>query len=194
MRPHELVLQARTDAAGVQGHAPDLRVARREVLGEEDVGEFRVAVADPGVVVGHGALDVSEGEAALGGEQVAAGAEVDDADVGVGFFGGGAAQGGEKLGGQEGVADVVGAELDFVAVFGGAGGHGHDAGVVHEDVEAGGGGGKGVGGLLDGGEGGEVEFEEGDIGVGDLFLDGGDCGFSFGGGAGGEVDAGVMLG
>lgn len=47
------------------------------------------------------------------------------------------------------MADVVGAELDLVAVLCGACRHSHDAGVVHEDIEAGGGGVEGVGGVFD---------------------------------------------
>ncbi len=193
MRFHELILQARGYAAGGHGDAFDLRVALREVLCEEDIGEFGVPVAGPGVVRRHWRSNVCEDEAALGRDLVAGGAEVDDADVGIGFLGG-FAESGEENGGQEGVADMVSTELDFVAFLCRTWGHGHDAGVIHKDVEAKGGGEKGVGGFLDGGEGGEVEFEEGDVSGGDLFFDGGDCGFGFGAGSGGKVDVGVAFG
>ena len=55
---------------------------------------------------------------------MACGAEVHDADVGVGFGGCFEELGHEEFG-EEGVAHVVGAELDFVAFFccGGLGGH-----------------------------------------------------------------------
>ena len=43
---------------------------------------------------------------------------------------------------------MVGAELDLVAFFRGGCGNCHDAGVIHEDVEAGGGGIEGVCGDL----------------------------------------------
>ena len=47
---------------------------------------------------------------------MAFGGEVDDPDVCGGVFGGGEESGEEELG-EEGVAHVVGAELDFVAIF-----------------------------------------------------------------------------
>lgn len=193
MRFEELAREARLDGAGVHGDAFDARVALREVLGEEDVGELGVPVASPGAVVGHGPTGVGECEAAFGSEFVADGGEVDDADVRVGFFGG-FEQCGEEFGGEAGVADVVGAELDLVAFLSGAGGDGHDAGVVHEDVEAWGRGVEGVGGFFDGFEGGEIELEEGDVGIGNFFLDGGNCGFGFRGGSGSEVDVSVTFG
>ena len=76
------------------------------------------------------------------------------------------------------MTDVVGAELDFVA-FGSEGGWpGHDAGVEHEGVETGVGlGGDAGGGGFDGGEGGEVEFDEGNARGGDGGLDIGDGGW-----------------
>ncbi len=92
------------------------------------------------------------------------------------------------------MADVIGAELDLVAFLCGAWGHGHDAGVVHENVEAGGGGIKGVGGLFDRFEGGEIKLEERNVGLGDFFLHGGNCGFGFRGVSGGEVDVSVVFG
>ncbi len=136
VRLDELLLQPSVNTARVHGGAFDIRVALRKIFGEEDVGEFGLAVARPGAVVGHWPFDVGEYKAAFGTPHVAGGAQVDDADIGVGLFGS-FAQCGEESGGQEGVADVVGAELDLVAFFCGAWGHGHNAGVVHEDVEAG---------------------------------------------------------
>ena len=177
----------------MHGNAFDLRVALREIFGEEDVGEFGLPVARPGVAVCHWPGDFGKGETAFDSKEMARGAEVDDADVGVGFFGG-LAQSREEFGSQQGVSDVVGAELDLVAFFRCDGGHGHDAGVVYEDVEAGGGRRESIGGRLDGGKGGKVESEEADIGVGEFLFYGGDCGFGFGGGSGGEVDVGVVFG
>ena len=91
------------------------------------------------------------------------------------------------------MADVIGTELDLVAVLGGAWGHRHHAGVVYEDIEAGRGGGEGVGGLFDGVKRGEVEFQKGDVGVGNLFFDGGNGGLGFGRSAGGEVNPALCL-
>ena len=69
---------------------------------------------------------------------------------------------------QQRVPQVVSSEMDLVAVFSQSRGNGRNAGVTDEDVEAGGG--EFLGGGLDGGEGGEVAFDEGEF-------DGGDCGF-----------------
>ena len=93
MRLHKLILQARADAARMHGYAPDVWVPLRQVLGEQDVGEFRVPIAGPGTMLGHGPLGLREDEAAARRPPVAFGAEADDADVGVGL-GGGFAQGG----------------------------------------------------------------------------------------------------
>lgn len=83
--------------------------------------------------------------------------------------------------------EVVYAHLDFETFGSGGGGDGHDAGVVHEDVQARGAGCDFSCGGGDGGERGEVE---GEVGYGYVwvgFLEGGDRGLAFGGGAGGEV-------
>ena len=113
----------------MDGHGCDGRVLLSQHAAEEDVREFGLAVARPGVVVGHVGFASFGHESGFGGEFVAFGGEVDDADVGVGLCGG-FFQGGEEELGEEGVADVVGAELGFVAVFGEAGGLGHYAGRV----------------------------------------------------------------
>lgn len=72
----------------MHGGAVDARVAFCEILGEENVGEFGLPVARPGVVLGHGPIDVREHQAASRSYHVASGAEIDDTDIGVGFFGG----------------------------------------------------------------------------------------------------------
>ena len=72
---------------------------------------------------------------------------------------------------------MVGAELDFVVLWREGEGDGHDACVVDEDVEAGGLGLERLCGLGDGCEGGEVEREIGDFGIGDFFFDDGNSGF-----------------
>ena len=193
MRFHELILQTRGHAARRHGDAFDLGIALRKVLCEENVGEFGVPVAGPGVVRRHWRSGVRKGEATLGCDEVAGGAEVDNADVGIGFLGG-FPESGEENGGQEGMADMVSTKLDFVAFLCCTWRHGHDPGVIHEDVEARGGGEEGVGGFLDGGKRGEVEFEEGDVSGRDVFFDGGDCGFGFRASSGGEKDVGVVFG
>ncbi len=84
--------------------------------------------------------------------------QVDDPDIGLRFCRRGL-QDREKLLGEEEVADVVGAELDLVAFFCECRWLRHDAGVVHEDVEAVVIFEEGLRGGFDGGEGSEVEFE-----------------------------------
>ena len=116
----------------MDGHGCDGGVLLSQHAAEEDVREFGLAVARPGVVVGHVGFASFGHESGFGGEFVAFGGEVDDADVGVGLCGG-FFQGGEEEFGEEGVADVVGAELGFVAVFGEGGGLGHYAGRVLGD-------------------------------------------------------------
>ncbi|KAM3070705.1 hypothetical protein ACMFMF_008156 [Clarireedia jacksonii] len=76
-----------------------------------------------------------------------------------GFGGGGVQKGREEQLGDEGVREVVYAELNLVAVGGEARGHGHDAGVAEEDVN--GAGGEELHGGMDGMERGEVHGEEG---------------------------------
>ena len=102
--------------------------------------------------------------------------------------GGGTLEGGEEVLDEEGVRELVDAELVLVAVLGGAAGDGHDAGVADEDVQPGGLGEEGLAGGVDGGEGGLVAGEEGDGGQrgdGSRFCnDGGGAG----GVAPGEVD------
>ena len=89
--------------------------------------------------------------------------EGDDADVGVGLFGCGL-EGGEEEFGEEEVAEVVGAELDFEAFFGLTQWDGHDACIEHEDIEALGFFLKCFSGGANGGEGGQVQGEIGDLG------------------------------
>lgn len=120
-------------------HRDDLEV--RVLLGQRPgivyVGELAVGVARLRARLGHGGLEPVGGaqEAALGGPLQRRGQE-DDADVAAAGQGGRALEAGEQQLRQERRADVVGAELDLVAVGGQALGHVHDAGVVDEDVEA----------------------------------------------------------
>ena len=192
----EVVQQVRLHAAGVDGDGFDIGIAFRELLGEEHVGEFRVAVARVRVVGLHRRGGFVGQEAALGRKTFAGGGEVDDAHIGVGFFvvGGPEEERHEQFG-QQGVAHVVRAELDLVAVFGEGGREGHNAGVVDEEVETRAGGEHGGGGPLHGGEGTEVEFEEGDaaFGAGVCFHDLGHGGVEFGARAGGQVEFGRVV-
>lgn len=102
---------------------------------------------------------------------------------------------GQEEFGEEEVAEVVGAELDFVAFIGETWWLRHDARVVHEDVEALIGVGEGLSGGFDGGEGAEVQFEVVDE-VGGVWDYGGDAfhgGVVLGLGTGAEVDLGRVV-
>ena len=132
---HERAREIRHHSARMDGHGCDGGVLLRQHAGEEDVGELGLAVSRPGVVVGHVGFAGLGHESGFGGEFVAFGGEVDDPDVGVGLCGGFFQNGKEELG-EEGVADVVCAELCFVAVFCEAGGLGHYAGRALEDYNA----------------------------------------------------------
>ena len=141
-------------------------------------------------------VEVGHVDAAFGGHEVrGGGGDPDDADrVGGGIGGGGGEDGLQEFGEEEG-GDVVGAELEFVALLGrGALGGDHDAGVVPEDVEAVIVFEEGVCGCFDGGEVVEVEVERveragGFRGAG---LDGGDGIVDLGYVACCDVDFGVM--
>lgn len=99
-----------------------LRVAVAQRPRVQQVRELGRAVAREGVGV-CGSCWVQDQAAGEGGEVVAYGAEVDDADVRGGL--GGLEQGGEEELGQERVAHVVGAELDVVVLRGEGEGDGH---------------------------------------------------------------------
>lgn len=92
------------------------------------------------------------------------------------------------------MAHVVRSELHLVSSVGR---HsrwcGHDAGVEHEDVEAGGGGEEYFYSFLNGGEGGEVEFEEVNAGCGYLLFDFVRRGLCFGEVARGEPNLGGVV-
>ena len=190
----ERVGQIRRHAAGMDRDRGDGRMPLGQLAREQDVGQLALPVPRPGAVVVHVGLDgVGEEAGVARRELVAYACEVDDSDVGILVWGGGGAgglEGWEEELGQEEVAHVVGAELDFIAVFCQRRGLGHDAGVVHQDVEPGVFLQKGLRGGSDGREGGEVEFEVFDDGggVGDGGRDAFHGGIVFGLGAGAEVD------
>lgn len=98
--------------------------------------------------------------AGFGRLSIGDGGHVDDADVVI-LLSGGGEEGEEKFYEQR-VPEVVGRELDFVAVFAEARGQGHDTGIEHENVETDGAGFEGFGSGFDGGQGGDVAGEEGD--------------------------------
>ena len=112
----------------------DIRIPLRELGRVHHVGEFTLAVAQPAAQDGYVLRrpQLRKHDAAGRGHAEALGCEEDDARVAVG--GGGAVEGGEEGLDEEGVRELVGAELVLVAVLGGAGGDGHDAGVADEDV------------------------------------------------------------
>ena len=95
--------------------------------------------------------------------------------------GGGFPHEGEEFLDEQGVAEMVGGELEFIAVGGEGGRESHDAGVAEEDVEVGKGGEEGGSGGGDGGKGGEIAGEEGYGERGGDGLDGGDGGCGGGG-------------
>jgi len=183
----QVVEQISQNDTGVQRDRSDLRVVRRKGARVQDVGEFRGAVAAPGVYVCERGL--VEHEAVGCGHAVARTAQRDDAHVCAGLLRR-LQHGREQLLREQRVAHVICAELDFVALLGGRVRGPHYARVVDEHVEAGFARLEGVGGGGDGGEGGEVEGQVDNLaGVGDLGFDVCDGGFGFGCCAGGEVDS-----
>lgn len=103
----------------------------------------------------------------------------DDADVSTGL-GGGREERWEKHFRQECVPEVVGCELDFVAVCAEGRRGRYDAGVAHEDVEAGDLGEEVSCGVLYGGEAAEVALEEDELRRSGGLLDFSDQLFGFG--------------
>lgn len=184
--------QPRIDDARVAGDGCNTGIPARELRREEDVSSFGLPVALESSVLGHTGRERGEDDSLRRCAAVASGTEAHDSDVGAGLFRG-LEEEGEETGCEEGVADVVGAELEFVAVGREARWLGHDAGVVDQEVETGGGGEDCGGGCVDGGEVGEIEFEEGDVGGGDEGFDVLDCGLCFGRGACCQVEVGRVV-
>jgi hypothetical protein len=85
----------------------DVGISTSEFGGKEDVGEFGLTVSRPGVVAGHVCLAYFRNKASrTRGESVDVTADINDADVGVGFcccFG----EGGQQLFGQECVSLLI---------------------------------------------------------------------------------------
>jgi len=165
--------QVGPDGARVQRDGGDLGVPLGHLAGEQNVGKLALAVASPGHLLRLGRLERVEDDAARhdGGADVGKGREDDDAHVRVWLLGGRLEEQRGEEAGEEGVADVVGAELDLVALLGLAGWGGHDAGVEHQDVEPVCLLGHALGGVPDGVERGQVQGERLDGGIGHLLLD-----------------------
>ena len=85
---------------------------------------------------------------------------------------------------------MIGAELYLVSFLCLAGWGGHDSCIVHQAVQSGFSGGEFASRCGDGGEGGEVEGEIGDVGIRVGFLEVCDSCFAFAWGAGGQIDVG----
>src|ERR1700679_2459939 len=139
----------------MHGEAEELAVrqagAAVERVGEEDVGELVGSVGVPWDVAAL-ALQIVELDLAVAVRERGDG---DDARRG------GGEQLREEQPGERKVAEVVGAKLALKAVGRElAGGEGHDAGVVDEDVEGKAAGGEGGGEGADGGEGGHAALGE----------------------------------
>lgn len=142
----------------------DGRVPTSEFAGVEQVGEFGLAVARPRgsrpaeVVL----LGVEGGEDDSGGGVGAGcdGCQGDDA------WGGRALEGGEEQFDEQGMGDVVDAEMLLVAVRGATRGDGHDSGIEDQGGEGAGLGEHGPTGGLHGAEGVLVTGDEGDSDVG----------------------------
>ena len=108
-------------------HSPPVGVAAAgELLGEEQVGELRLPVRAPGAVLPLGlqVVEVHPADARRGAAQRHHPRRIGPPDER------------EQPGRQREVAEHVGAELELEPVGGLlAGGHGHDPGVVHQDVD-----------------------------------------------------------
>lgn len=134
----EIGHQARVDDARMDRRGGDLRVAARDLGRVQDVGQLRLAISDP-VADQWGFLrgaQVGEIDAVLGVTLESERGVGDDADVGAGPLGG-LEHGREEQLDEQGMAEVVGPKLDFVAVRGQARRGAHDAGVAEQHVEAG---------------------------------------------------------
>jgi hypothetical protein len=159
-----------------------------EFESEEKIGELGAAVRGPRLVVVF-PVEVVE---VHGGSAVGNGADGDDA-----WRRGrcGLKDRWEQEAGEGEVAEVVGAELELESIGSDATlGKGHDAGVVDEEVEAAVGGEEGLSSGTNGGEAGEVELRDFELGCRNLGEDSFASRFSFRLIAAGENDGGSVAG
>ena len=143
------VHEIRLHHARMDGRHLEPRVRPRELPREHDVGSLALAVARVGAVLAPVRLEGVEVDPARGAPPMPLRGEDHDPDVAVGGPGCCPVQERQQELGQERVADVVGSELDLVALLRLARRGGHDAGVEHEDVQTVGFRADGGGGLFD---------------------------------------------
>src|SRR5215218_9875797 len=159
-------LQVGVGEARVDDDAPGRRPGRPEapveLQGEVHVGQLRLAVGPPGLVVagqvGVGRVERPPGVAAGAGDRDHAGAVAGQ-------------QGRQQQGGEGEVAEVVDGQLHLEPVLGPPLGDAHQAGVVDQDVDAPVAGQDPLGRLPHRGLGGEVQWLQLQRGVGDLVAD-----------------------
>lgn len=152
------------DGTRMQRDKGDGRVAAGKLGGVLHVGELALAVAGPlrarAEVLGR--LEAVELHAAWERVEEAEGGEEEDASL-AGWTVCCLLEGREEKLEEEGVGDVVDAELVFVALLGQGGLGGHDASVTDEDIELGALGEEVLGGCLDRGKGELVALDEGEL-------------------------------
>ncbi len=172
VRQAEFCHKASVDDARMDRRRRDLWVTPCDLRRIQNVGEFGLAVADP--VANHGEFlrgaYVGEVDAVAWVALEPEGCVGDDADVGAGLLCR-LEHGWQEQFDEESVADVVGSELDLVAVRSQGRWVRHDAGIAEQDVEAGGLRGEVLGCGGDGGERGEVTLDEVNSSAGDSNLD-----------------------
>lgn len=150
----------------MERHRSDRRVQLRHLLREENISQLGVSVARCRMVRRHVRLCVCQRKTVAGGPRVSCRGDVHDSH-GFGRRCGGRLQHERQQElGEHGVANVVDAELRFVAVLGQRRFYHGDAGIVVEDVETRCLGFDGFGCGFGAFERGEVEFDWNDVDVG----------------------------
>lgn len=194
MRLLEAACDGRHDGPRVDRGGEQLRVAAREAAGEEDVCQLGLPVAAPRCRAAHLGLELRKYNALLRCEIVAMTCHDNDAGrSGRRSLCGGGEESRQKELGEEGVALVVGAELELIAVGCEPGRVEGDAGVEEEDVETCGLRGEGGGGFVDAVKGREVELDDCNARVRDGGFDLFDCGLGSRAGARCKPDRGWIV-
>lgn len=190
-RPHpprtlgHVVRQVGIDHTGVDSrHVPRGMLARHDPR-VQGVGELALAVAIPRAHVALRSLERVKPDTALGGHGDGCRGQKHYADISIKLGGSLVQDRGQQLS-EQGVADMVGTELQLVAIGSEGLGGRHASSIEHEDIETAGV--EGAGGGLDRVQRGQVQGEGFDVGVGDPLLDVGDGILGLLGGAGGQPD------
>ena len=153
----------------MQRHRRDLRVMLRHLRCVQQVRELRLSVSLPSKVVGHISLHLIEHNRRRWRQHMATRRQPDSPDIRAWLLCG-LQQSWQKEFGEQSVANVVSAELDFVALLRLTRWRGHDSGVQEEDIQARLLGGEGTCCFLDRLQVGQIEFEELDSGIWLLLL------------------------